>query len=330
MKDLFPPPAREMPAGRLDARRAHLMAEMDGRVRRPRRLVVGGLVATGLAGAVAAAVIVPGDATAPRPDGPPSAALDDARVVLVRAAEAAAARPDVRPRPDQFIYWESKGSRLELSADSVTRKFTAKRGPMIGRNEWLSVSGKRAGLLRESGDRARWLCDQDPELRGYSDVVKDVNRPPTGCEGVPAYRPNVPTDARRMRDWIYREAQGGNSRDGAAFTKVGDMLRGNYLSPAMLAAMFRAAATIPGVTVTRDVVDLAGRKGIGIGRTERGMREELILDERTYELRGTRGVLTEDTAMTRRSGFGGFKPGEVLSSWAILKVAIVDEVDQRS
>jgi hypothetical protein len=62
------------------------------------------------------------------------------------------------------------------------------------------------------------------------------------------------------------------------------------------AALFRAAALIPGVTLTEDSATLDGTTGVAIGRVEQkyGVRQDLIIDPVDGEMNGEREVATRD------------------------------------
>jgi hypothetical protein len=340
MIDLTPPARQDIPAGHHTARRAHLMSEMTARPRRlsGRRLLIGGLTTAGLASGLAAALVIFPTAGV---GGNPPVARAGAAEILNRAATTAANQPDLRPRPDQFVYVESKSRQAPLSAGEG---LPTQPGLSTHRRAWLSVSGKRAGLLRNAGKPPIWLCDAGPNATGKEPKMLpkvDLTDPPIDCHGVPAVR-NLPTDAGAMRSWLYRNSQGGNPPDVQAFVTVGDTLRESYVSPAAKAAMFKATATIPGVTVTGNTVDLAGRKGVAVGQTWHGIRHELIFEAGTYRLLGERQIVDHDDSFQPSGGkaaglkssgtapdpIESMKQGTVLYTMATLKLTIADKVAQ--
>jgi hypothetical protein len=71
----------------------------------------------------------------------------------------------------------------------------------------------------------------------------------------------------------------GPSPDGEAFAVAGDTLRETDAPPAVRAAILRAIAKIPGVTLLGTVRDQVGRSGLGVAMSPRGAdRQVLILD----------------------------------------------------
>jgi len=101
---------------------------------------------------------------------------------------------------------------------------------------------------------------------------------------------------------------------------IGDMLRYSAAPPATSAALYRAAARIPGVTTRPDAVDAAGRHGVAVTRTHDGERNEWIFDKDSLRLLGTRIVLVED-------GSWG-KAGSAVESVAITATGMVDKAGQ--
>lgn len=76
--------------------------------------------------------------------------------------------------------------------------------------------------------------------------------PVTGGLSDPSYRflQTLPTDPRALLDMIYAGTKGaGQSPDQEAFPTIGDLLRESIPPPAVSAALYRAAALIPGVTL---------------------------------------------------------------------------------
>ena len=157
------PPAPGLPAAVRDTARATLLAEMaaereagtfPGRapvpgsrrwtaVPRSRRLVRWGIAGAALlAVAAGAAIMLPGvlagPPSSPAPSSSPAPRVHPpatAAAVLLRAARATAAVPDLHPRADQFIYTQS-----------VSRYVTQHNRLFVTR-AWLTVDGWHGGLI---------------------------------------------------------------------------------------------------------------------------------------------------------------------------------------
>ncbi|GIE93385.1 CU044_5270 family protein [Paractinoplanes rishiriensis] len=292
------PPADPAALGRARARMFRDPAPGLRSPARPRRRWAWSLVPAGvLAVAVAAAVVVlrPPETVTPLPPDTPSA-LGAAQVFQLAAA-GARKEPELKARPDQFVYVHSRvaWASFNLSGGTYTPPKDHER------RIWLSADGKLPGLLREEGPN--------------SNVPLDANVPP-------AYRADLPTDAKAMRAYLYDGTAGdpkGRSADSLAWTKVGDTLREQYLTPKSVAALFEAAAGIGGASKVSQV-DLAGRKGIAVSRTESGVQHDIIFDRSTYRFLGERDVVVGKV--------DDLPKGATIGWTAQLEVAIVDRAGQ--
>jgi hypothetical protein len=241
--------------------RARLLAELEtGRPRRRRRFAVAAAItATVAAGVTALAMIT---STTPRGAAPPPAAA--AADVLTRAAAAARAQPDVAPRPDQFVYAETRvGSGV--------------------RRAWLSADGKHDGLVQQQGENLPL-----PACRsGRATVVKGDQ--PVGeteaCEPWPAYRPDLPTTKEAMLAYLRTDAKGTNQLAKTVLALSNE----SYVRPASRGALFEAVSAIPGIKAVPDAVDGAGRHGVGVWWTSEGSTGgvTLVFDRETYRYLGT-------------------------------------------
>lgn len=93
------------------------------------------------------------------------------------------------------------------------------------------------------------------------------------------------------------------------------------LSPAEAHAnLYNAIALMPEIEITERRANLDGRRGTAIGLTSSGGGWAMIIDPRTDELIGERGVM---------DSWGGVPPGTV-TSYAWMTTAVVDELGQRT
>jgi hypothetical protein len=123
-----------------------------------------------------------------------------------------------------------------------------------------------------------------------------------------------------MLRYLYQHRAGQNPPDQQAFITAGDLIRESYIPPAALAAVFRATAHIPGVTVARGAVTADGKRGIAVQRIFNGISQQLIFDPASYAFIGEREEVISAT--------GGLRPGTIMDSTAVLRVAIVDRAGQ--
>ncbi|MFD6491852.1 CU044_5270 family protein [Streptomyces sp. NPDC060188] len=307
----------------------HLMSEIQpaapapAPTRRPARrvLLIGvPVTAAALAGTFAFTALTGSGGSDPATATPPPVEAPVVRIepgstaqlasTVEHIAAAASARKTPEPGPGQYIYIKSEVSYLSVS-HTDTDKSKAWVQPLHIREVWNSPDGKQ-GWLDEPGYKPKGGITLD------SDVENSLNGPSYD------YLKTLPTDPDALLKKIYKETEGqGNSPDQEAFATVGDLLR-EQLAPAKLnAALYRAAAKIPGVVVVEHANDAAGREGIALAHVDEksGDRSEWIFDPKTYAYLGSRAVQVKQAY--------GIKPGTVLECAAVLERAVVDAQKQR-
>jgi hypothetical protein len=292
---LLPDPAgRDLPAGRHLLLREHLMSDVRtaGRPRastpatRRRKPVI--IVAAAVAAAVAITLAL-------LPRGTPGASPAAMRL-LAKIAAAAGAQPSPQVRNSEFSYISSWVSYQICEGGSGNNCVMAKPHE---RQIWQSVSNQCvAGLLREYA--------QDTPLTFSSNYL---HCPYPGDVHDPTYRflQRLPTNPHALLSLIEREMQGQLPRPEEAFTTIGDLIGEAIAPPAVSAALYRAAALIPGVTVIADATDAIGRHGVAVAFTYQGTRTEWIFDKQTLLYLGERdtdlanGATTGMSAVTQRA-----------------------------
>jgi hypothetical protein len=108
---------------------------------------------------------------------------------------------------------------------------------------------------------------------------------------------------------MYR-LDGGKPSPGEDFTHIGDLLRESDASPALRAAAYRAAATIPGVKLLGPTKDHLGRTGVGIGYSNGLAINELILDRQTSALLGEQTV---DNATGKVDDWSAYRTSKIVN-----------------
>jgi len=134
----------------------------------------------------------------------------------------------------------------------------------------------------------------------------------------------LPLEPGELLAEIYRLTVGqGPSRDGEALVWIADTLRGGAVPAEYRAAMYQAAALIPGVTITDEQATLNGTTGTAIGRdeTNNNFRQEIIIDPTTGQFIGERQVALD--------GYGAVTAGAALAAgttvgWTAVTTEIVD------
>jgi hypothetical protein len=270
------------------------------------------LLAAPVAAAVLAAAIVGGTVLDRRTGGDattvtgPIVAVEagdatGAAPLLERVALVAGTKPRVTVGKDEYIYIRSKVAWLVFAKDGGS-------GP--------KEAGVDAQVLDEVHSREVWL----PASQGSEGLARERGE----TFGLSGSRPNsryadLPTDPAALLKQIYADTRGqGNTADGAAFDFVGEALRESLLPPQVAAALYRAAAKIPGVVLVADSVDAEGRHGVAVARTDEfGERREWIFNATTFEYLGERSYLVRDT----ESG----KAGTLTATTAVLERAVVHQ-----
>jgi hypothetical protein len=324
------PAAPELPAAARDTARATLLAEIatereagtvPGRATAPRsrrrtsaprsrRLVRWGIAGAALLAVAASAAIMlpsvlagPPSSPAPRVHPPATAAA-----VLLRAARATAAVPDLRPRAGQFIYTES-----------VSRYVTQHNRLFVTR-AWLTVDGLHGGLiLQRWASGTRWyhgLGQPDCRTLPHSNWNYKAN-----CPLPPAYVTNLPRTVKAMKRYLlgyYAHGKGTPPAADAIGTVTGFY---QFLVPHRASAlMFQALSQLKGIRVIDHATTLTGRKGIAVAAYDRshGTLDELIFDPKTYLYIGDSQIALNSTYM----------PKGTVNGNAVQQIAVVDKPGQ--
>ncbi|MFF3418788.1 CU044_5270 family protein [Streptomyces sp. NPDC002698] len=287
------------------------------RLTRPAVLVP--LASTALAAALAVTLTVTGHDPAPADRAATgSAHARSASLTLNRIAVAAMA-DDVTPvRDDQFVYVRSltvsnKGTfegPVELGAPHTVETWTSQDPRPL----------KTLGWIRESG--------KDAVMPGETIPVESTDAVPAGIDH-PTYTwlSSLPTDPDALLTRLRREVRvsDGESGEQAVFSLIGDLLSETLMPPRNTAALYKAAARIPGVKEIPDAVDVAGRHGIAITREDASSatRDEWIFDKRSLAFLGARGFITHDQQK-------GITSDTLMGSTAVLRRAVVDRHGEES
>ena len=129
----------------------------------------------------------------------------------------------------------------------------------------------------------------------------------------------LPLDPQQLLNYIYRTTAGrGVSVDGEALVFIADTLRTGVVPADLRAALYKAAAGIPGVKISDRAATLEGQTGIAFGRDDsNGVRQEIIIDPNTGLMIGERQVLLRDNILP------GAPAGESMG-WTTVTTTVVD------
>jgi hypothetical protein len=181
------------------------------------------------------------------------------------------------------------------------------------RQNWIAPDGH--GLFRETDGPAvpataadTAACRSIPGGAAVTPGTSSTWAAP-GCLSInPIPLAQLPTDPARLRARLLTgKVEGGPPGPAEAFTQVGDLLRETDASPALRAALYRAAAGLPGIHFLGTVSDRLGRRGLGLAIDGHGVRHELIFAPRTSALLAEQdislahaGVLTWSSYVSQR------------------------------
>ncbi|MDT7725406.1 MAG: hypothetical protein QOI21_1982 [Actinomycetota bacterium] len=351
-------PVSELSGESLARMRADAFGELNARAvrRAPRygRVVLAAAVVAVVAGVgVTVAVLPAGDsatqiAILPVAPGPLVGADTPARDVLVTlAAHTTGLRP-LSIRADQFVYSHSRGQGVNGIA--LVRGENEVVAQVLSESEsemWLAADGLRIVRRKSTtGINARPLTEQDAlklaEKGRAIPAPLTILRPDPNAKGNPKFEDqpaptepgvgnptlswvaNLPTDPRQLLA-VFQAATGSNSKHSddyltyktaVSFAATADAL----LTPEVRTALYQAIALLSGIERTPGQVDLSGRSGVAIGRTEEGIRNEIILDPVTSRVLGTRMVA---------AGLAGVAVGTVIG-WSTNDQIVVDAVGATS
>ncbi|MFD5494068.1 CU044_5270 family protein [Streptomyces sp. NPDC001812] len=337
---LLPAPAeRDLPPGRHLHHKDTLMRliDQDGdrttALPRPRPRLLRPTVllpAAGLAlgGVLLTTLTVTGQDRAPAPSaagtGSRATAPRGAAVLLDRVASVAAKKGEQKVTDDQFVYVRTLQTENEGKFDGPVKLteprerevwITQKSGPVIDE-----------GLIHQGGSYI-------PITVGVPDGEAAVGYPAGLSRPTYTWLASLPTDPDALLQRLATEITADQDArdtpaedrdpDQDAFDAIGELLRETVMPPKTAAALYKAAAKIPGVTEDSDAVDAAGRHGIGVARdnTRAGWRTAWIFDSTTLEYLGERSYLIKDTSMGKK--------GTLINRSAVLERAVVNALRER-
>jgi hypothetical protein len=288
------------------------------------------ITAAGLAVMMGLGVLVapPGDTPAPgtkAPAKPPAVVPDEpaaAARFLLAAADAVERNPAPPARPEQWIYTKDFN---DYSPFGSPRKRGFRQSEV-----WYRVDGTRYAADFGTGR---------VETRRADEGEGDARTP----SRLYRFLTSMPQDPAALLRYIYERDEFARlqdrrprSKESYAFEFIGMLLRNPSIAlpPKAIAALFRAIAQVPDVVMDRDVVDAAGRHGVGLSmpaHSAGGMSYELILDAGSGRYLGDRFVVV-DPARLQPPHFRTdlqFRKGQTNSDNARLAAAIVDAAGQR-
>jgi hypothetical protein len=320
-----PPSAAAHAAARaalLERASARTAGTAPGRARRfrlPRmglRIAAVGALAATIATGVTVAQVLGGVGKDGRPrsgvPGLPAGSVANAQTVLAQAAQRAQGRRFAPPRPDQWSYIETRST-----APGSPRIGTVQtpRSPLKTRidRHWTRADGKKVALYRN----------------GKLAITATGGFPPTGYASLAA----LPRDPDALLAYVAKDVPHATEEErwDHTFDSLGSLLNANaVLPPWEEATIYRALAKVPGVTLNKGAVDVEGHPALAVSRVGEGwLREEILLDRKTYALLGERSIAIKDHVGSDDDGSWTIKKGTIGDLTVRLAAGIVDRPGQR-
>ncbi len=217
------------------------------------------------------------------------------------------------PRADQFVYVRSITA---FTHPAVQQSFDGRRalGPLQQREVWLAQKRTAAPVDQSQTGVIVDGKQQTLLVTGYIRVGGKTS-PIYGTDVAPTYAQlaALPTHPAGLLRKIHALTKGQANPNAAAFDYIGGLLRESLVPPEVSAALYRAAARIPGVILVADAVDAAGRHGFGVAYVTLGERFEWIFDKQSLAYLGERDYLVQDTSGGKvrqaHRHHGGARPG---------------------
>ena len=295
---------------------------------RRRILMVSAAAALLVGGIVAADVVLPSQ----------SGATAEAAEVLNNAAAATIQTSDPVVGPGQYLKIETTAvySSGSVAADGTQAAWLDKTGgqvyvPADRNGEWVwnreervplepvSDAAKAAAAQKQKKDQGRPAGQ--PSIVGIQRAPGGAfyGNKPTVLIGTPLTDAgSLPRDPRALLNVIQERTRGaGPSPEEEAFITIADGLRTGVVPADLRAALYKAAALIPGVTVVDKQATLNGKTGVALGiqSPDGGGRQEIIIDPVTGLMIGERNVSLKATADF---------PAGTATSWTSVQTSVVN------
>jgi hypothetical protein len=244
----------------------------------PRRLAVTGALSAALAAGLAITLIV----TSTGARSPHFAPATTVAAVLDNAALATQSESAAAPRPGQFIYTKSilavyQPRHHGYPAERVRQSIET----------WTSAGGIHPTLILTTGPGTKTArASESACVHGFVYPAGVLKHQRCKARQYAGYRPWLPTTTAGMRAYLEKGPRDGSHAQSMIETGF-YLLTGVDLTPAQQAAVYRALARVPGLTVVPKVTDILGRTGVGIrSRPGPGMSWTAIFDRTTFKLLG--------------------------------------------
>jgi len=248
----------------------------------PRRLAVTGALSAALAAGLAVTLIVTSTGAGTPPRARQFAPATTVAAVLDNAALAAQSGSAAAPRPGQFIYTKSILAVYEPRHHGYPPERVRQ-----SIETWTSAGGIHPSLILTTGPGTKTArASESACVHGFVYPAGVLKHHRCKARDYAGYRPWLPTTTAGMRAYLNTGPRDGSHAQSMIETGF-YLLTGVDLTPAQQAAVYRALAQVPGLTVVPKMTDILGRTGVGIrSRPAPGMSWTAIFDRATFKLLG--------------------------------------------
>lgn len=298
-------------------------------IRFRRRMLLASAAAALLVGGIVVADVV-------RPSGPGATA--EAAEVLNNAATATIKTSDPVVGPGQYLKIETTeltGGGMQ-AADGSEISWQETTGgqlyiPTDKNGEWVwnredrvplgSSSDAAKAAAAELAQRRKAQPEDAPVLVGILRATGGAfygNEPTIIVDTPLKEASSLPRDPQALLNLIQERTKGaGKSPEIKALGTITAALRTGVIPADLRAALYKAAALIPGVTVADKQATIDGRTGVAIGipSPDGGSRQETIIDPATGLLIGERNVILKD--------YPGSPAGTIIT-WTSVRTSVVN------
>lgn len=244
--------------------------------------------------------------------GGPSGATAQASDLLGRSAARTMTVTDPVVGPGEYRYVETHSwySAEGESAPGVPYAYLGEEVSQVWvpaevDQEWTQVRTSTGNVQWITGDRPAVPVDppssetlRAPRGAFYGPVEGGWQTPD------PAFLASLPRDPAALYRRLSADAPDNGRGDAEKLVYAADALRTGWLPADVRAALYRALARLPGLTITDETANLDGRRGIALGvKDPVGSIDEIIIDPGTGAFIGERetdpdGVVRGYTAVT--------------------------------
>jgi hypothetical protein len=239
--------------------------------------------------------------------------IDPAAAAALRQAATVAAGAHALDFGDGYIYTKTQALWGFQASDWRYLR------PLV-REDWMARDG--SGRTREKVGKPIFLSEADRkawEASGSKPFAFNHDFGPGELE--PQFgNASLPTEVDPLREAVRELAAASHPwprTDGQMFVVIRDLLRDPLTPPAVRAALFQVAASLPGIALLGDVTDRVGRPGVGIAMSNFLLHVEIVIfDPATSDLleERTLGVLPYgDTAPPITWGWSTYLETRVVS-----------------